>query len=113
MSRHHCEEERNQAINAIQNGKKIAEVCEQYHISRSTLHLWLQKSKPQETSPHSARELYLMKEELNRLRTDNQILSECQCSPNAPIHERILEIQRLKEKYSIHSLCRVLQRKQW
>lgn len=108
MAKHHSETEKNQAISKVQNGKKIAEVCEQYHISRSTLHLWLQQSKPQEASPYSARELYLMKEELNRLRTDNQILSECLCSPNAPIHERILEIQRLKEKYSIHALCRIL-----
>lgn len=71
MSRYHSEEERNQAIKAIQNGRKIAEICEQFHISRSTLHLWLQQSKPQETSPYSARELYLMKEELNRLILDS------------------------------------------
>ena len=42
------------------------------------------------------------------MRIDNQIFSECRCTRFSPVSERIDEVLRLKNKYSIHALCRVL-----
>ena len=49
-----------------------------------------------------------MRKELERLRVENQIYKECGCSANSSLGVLLDAIHRLKDKQSVHALCRVL-----
>lgn len=82
-------------------------VAAKYNVAPSSVALWTRQYRT-DNQPSVSREEYLEQQELNRLRIDNQIFTECRCTRHAPVSERIDEVLRLKDKYSIHALCRVL-----
>lgn len=51
---------------------------------------------------------YLLKKELERLRTENRIFKTCGCSPASLLSERLAAIKLYQEEFSIHALCRTL-----
>ena len=50
-----------------------------------------------------------MQVELKRLRIDNQIYSRMKCFRTSPLPDKLAEIRRLKDDFSVYSLCRVLE----
>ena len=50
-----------------------------------------------------------MQIELKRLRIDNQIYSRIKCFRTSPLPDKLAEIRRLKDDFSVYSLCRVLE----
>jgi hypothetical protein len=56
----------------------------------------------------SAREVYLIRKKLKRLTIENQILKQSLCTEFSPLEEKLKAIERLKDDYSIHSLCDTL-----
>ena len=67
MSNRHSEEFKNNVIAQYKAGISVRELCNQYHISRSTLFLWVKQFTPNEIGK-LPRELYLLKKEVERLR---------------------------------------------
>lgn len=82
-------------------------VAAKYHVAPSSVALWTREYRTNK-QPSVSREAYLEQQELNRLRIDNQIFSECRCTRFSPVSERIDEVLRLIDRYNIHALCRVL-----
>lgn len=82
-------------------------VAAKYHVAPSSVALWTREYRTN-NQPSVSREEYLEQQELNRLRIDNQIFAECRCTRFSSVSERIDEALRLKGKYNIHALCRVL-----
>lgn len=108
MAKRYTEEFKEMAIAHYKQGISVKAACEELGIARSTLLLWCKESRTDENG-RIPREQYLLQKELGRLRTENQIFREIGCSPTSPLKDRIESIHKLKNKYSIHSLCRVLQ----
>lgn len=108
MAKRYTEEFKKMAIAHYKQGISAKEVCEELGIARSTLLLWCKESRPDENG-RTPREQYLLQNELGRLRIENQIFRESGCSPTSSLKDRIESIHRLKDAYSIHALCRVLQ----
>lgn len=94
-------------INEHISGVSSNELAKKYGLARSSVTLWTRQFKTNFQSSKSRRE-YLAQQELERLRTDNQIFKECGCSLSASLAERMAAVLRLQDRYSIHSLCRVL-----
>ena len=107
MSKRFTEEEKAAAVEKYENGHTAESVSTEYGISRSTLYAWRKQLQPDEHG-QIPRKQYLMEQELQRLRIENQIYRESGCCPTSPLDSRIEAIHRLKDRYSIHSLCRVL-----
>ena len=82
-------------------------VATKYNVAPSSVALWTREYRTN-NKPSTSRDEYLQQQELNRLRMDNQIYMECHCTRYDPISKRIDEVLRLKDKYNIHALCRVL-----
>lgn len=107
MSKRYTEEEKQTMVGKYEGGSTAKSICKEYGVSRSTLLLWVKQYSP-DNYGQIPREQYLMQKELARLRIENQIFKECGCSANSSLGTRLDAIHRLKDKYSIHALCRVL-----
>ena len=98
-------------VSRYKKGEKATTLAKEYNVGRSSIYRWLheqQKEKTRVADTISSKDFYLMQVELERLRKDNEIFNACRCSRSSPLQEKYEEIDRLKDKYSIHSLCRVL-----
>lgn len=107
MAKRYSEELKLTMVGEYEGGRTAKEICAEYGVSRSTLLLWAKQYAPDSCS-QVPRELYLMRKQLERLKIENQIYKECGCSANSTLRVRLDAIHRLKDRYSIHALCRVL-----
>ena len=98
---------KSKVINDYIGGMSKEAVAAKYHVAPSSVALWTREYRTN-NQPSVSREEYLEQQELNRLRIDNQIFAECRCTRFSSASERINEVLRLKDKYNIHALCRVL-----
>lgn len=103
----YSEETKQNVLECYQSWHTVHEVCSQFGMARSTLLLWARQYS-EDVTGQIPRERYLMKKELMRLRTENQIFKESGCCPTSPIKEKMAAIERLREQYSIHILCQTL-----
>ena len=108
MLKRYTEEEKVKIVVLYQNGSTARELCEKYGMGRSSLYEWIKQNSELPVKIKSAREIYLLDKEVKRLRITNEILTNCNCSISSPLQDRLSAIERLKEKYSIHALCSVL-----
>lgn len=95
-------------IAELECGNTAKSICTEFGIARSTLFSWIKENKSDNYSQISG-QLYLERQELERLRTENRIYKTWACSPNSLLSVRLSAIHQNKDEYSIHALCRVLQ----
>lgn len=98
-------------ISKYNNGSRPTDLAKEYHVSKSSVYRWIYartKREIQSVCKISQREFHKMQMELSRLRIENEIFMNCQCSRCSPLQEKLKEIDRLRNKYSIHALCRIL-----
>lgn len=107
MSKRYSEELKLTLVGMYEGGSTAKAICAEYGVSRSALLLWVKQYSP-DSNGQIPREQYLIRKELERLRIENQIYKECGCSANSSLGTRLDAIHRLKNQYSIHALCRVL-----
>ena len=107
MTKRYTEEFKNSMVAKYKEGYTAQALCNEFCFSRSTLLLWV-KQYSSDSKDQMPREQYLMREELIRLRIENQIYKTCGCSVTSPLKERLEAIHRLRNSYSIHALCRIL-----
>ena len=108
MAKRYSEKERIHMVALYQNGSTAPELCAEYGMSRSSLYGWIKQHSVVQTKSKSAREIYLLEKEVERLRIFNEILKKSGCSVFAPLKEKLPVIERLKSQYSIHALCGTL-----
>ena len=107
VAKRYPEEMKQVMVGKYEGGSTAKTICAEYGVSRSTLLLWA-KQYSADSNGQVPREQYLIRKELERLRIENQIYRECGCSANSSLGIRLDAIHRLKDQYSIHALCRVL-----
>ena len=107
MAKHYTENQRKYIVFQCQNGCNASELCKKHGIARSTLYLWI-KQYSLEQVMQTPRDIYLLNKEVERLRIENSILRKSGCSAVSPLCEKLEAITRLRNEYSIHSVCRVL-----
>lgn len=107
MSKRYSDELKQIMVGKYEGGSTAKAICAEYGVSRSTLLLWA-KQYSKDNNGQIPREQYLLQKELERLRIENSIYKECICSANSSLMERLGEIHRLKDHYSIHALCDIL-----
>ena len=57
---------------------------------------------------YTAADIQKMKRQIKSDAVYRQIVEACNCLPSSPMKERVLEIERLKDRFTIYSLCKVL-----
>ena len=102
MGKRFTEEEKAAAVKKYENGYTAEAVSKEYEISRSTLYTWRKQLQP-DSRGQIPRKQYLMEQELNRLRIENQIFRESGCSPSSSLDSRIEAMHRLKDQIAFIS----------
>ena len=102
-----------QVIKEYEEGSETpTNLARKYNVSKHAVYRWIntRTSREVQSVTHlSQRDFHKMQLELERLRIDNQAYASCRCNWNSPLHDKLEEISRLKDQFSIHSLCRILQ----
>ena len=93
MSKRYTEEEKTHMVNLYQSGSTAPKLCTEYGISRSNLYGWINQYSEIPSKAKSAREIYLLEKEVERLRMTNEILINCGYSITALLHERLPAIE--------------------
>lgn len=87
------------------------EIHEKYGVGKSTLYNWVREMRIIKRSGNgnmTAQQIYQMERKMKTLQEENKILLESKCTPFSSIDEKMKAITALKERYTIHALCRTL-----
>lgn len=97
----------------IRGDRQTAEILAMYDIPKSNLFRWLKKyGPPKEVDPpdeFTPRNFYLRGLRIERLETIVSILKHVRCTVDAPLSDRLMELERLHGEYPIHPLCDALE----
>ena len=112
VRRYYTQAEREKILTEYAENHSPKKSCVKYHIVKSTLFRWKRLKKVIATSQagtvYTAGKLHKMNRELESLRKRNEIISLCRCSSSASTQEKIEEVKRLRNLFTVRSLCRVL-----
>ena len=93
MASHYPEEIKQYVVTQYKAGILAKELCEEFGMTRSTLFKWV-KERSVNNNGQIPREQYLLQIELERLRLEVKILTECGCSVNSPMSDRLDAVER-------------------
>jgi putative transposase len=92
-------------------GSAVRAISTKNNIPQSTLYYWLNQHKVIKRSNGdsiTAREVYLLEKQLEKISTEKAILVEAGVAANSDYMDKIKAIAKLDRKYPIRTLCRVL-----
>lgn len=93
-------------------GSDVIWLCQEYGISRSYLYRIVKLKKkhrnPYQKTAYTLWDIELMKRELAVLKTENEIFRKSGCGLNFSNDEKIAAVDKLKNEYSIHIICKTL-----
>lgn len=93
-------------------GADVILLCQEYGISRSYLYRIVKLKKkhrnPYQKTAYTLWDIELMKRELASLKTENEIFRKSGCGLNSSNDEKIAAVDKLKNEYSIHIICKTL-----
>lgn len=98
-------------INALANGTSVKDLCGQFGICKSTAYNWIKKYslvKRTKERTISVHRIYQLERENQTLRAENEIFRRNKCSVISPIDDKIAAIERLKDDFSVHMICKTL-----
>lgn len=91
----------------------VKEITEKFNISKSTLYEWCTKlikiKRKYSKQQYSNADIYLMERKIRLLENENNIFKESGCGTSSSIDEKFEAVNKLKDKYSVHEICKTLQ----
>ncbi len=92
---------------------KAKAITEKYGISKTTLYNWavkiVYKKRFSSKQNYTNKDIYLLERKLNMLELENNIFKDSGCGTKSSIDEKYDAVNKLKDKYSVHNLCKTLQ----
>ena len=106
------QESRDEIVRLYSEQVSVKELMARFSVSRSSIYNCLQLDRMHKSTNGGMaitfRKIISMESELERLRQENEILRTCGCYIDAPQLEKLIAIEKLSDKFSIHILCRTL-----
>lgn len=96
---------RNQVVQLYNSGTSTADLCAQFHISRSILYQWIEEAKVSDISKH---DLATLQRRVATLEKENVIYQKSLAALNLSRDSKVQVIDALKSEYSLYTLCRLL-----
>ena len=97
--------EKQTIISRYLSGEKISDLVQETGIPRSTLYSWIKAHKEQECKKQpklTVKAFMDLKNKVKRLEVIIEILKKVNCKANAPLQEKLYELEALYGKYSVH-----------
>ena len=106
------QEIKSEIADKYKKGVDVTLLCQEYGISRSYLYRIVKLKKkhrnPYQKTAYTLWDIELMKRELASLKTENEIFRKSGCGLNSSNDEKIAAVDKLKNEYSIHIICKTL-----
>ena len=106
------QEIKSEIADKYKKGEDVTLLCREYGISRSYLYkivkLKRKHRNPYQKTTYTLWDIELMKRELAILKTENEIFRKSGCGLNSSNDEKIAAVNKLKNEYSIHIICKTL-----
>ena len=98
-------------ISLYEQNWTIPMLCERFGICKSTAYNWIREYSPVKRTKGrtiTAHDYYQLERENQALRAENEIFRRSKCSVISPIDDKIAAIERLKDDFSVHMICKTL-----
>ena len=109
MSRKYNADVRNAIVERYRAGEPVTSISSSTSIARSTIYAWInqsiEESRQIDISLHSYR---LLEKKAARLEQIIEVITKANCSPSAPLKEKLSALESLHGQYSVHLLCDAL-----
>lgn len=104
-------EEKSILVSRYQAGESVAEICASSGVPRSTFYTWIKPYTVSTTASGyevSQQKFIKMKQRLEKIEQQLEILQKVNCTASAPLQEKLQELAKLYGQYSVHALCEAL-----
>lgn len=104
-------EEKQKLVARYYNGESAADICLQNGIAKSTFYTWLKPYKAIKTKSgyeFTPAEFAKLRTRLNKLEQIIEVLQKVNCTTSSPLKEKLNELTKLYNQYSVHVLCEAL-----
>lgn len=97
-------------LKRLEGGENINKLTKEYGVSRSSIYQWRSENTPKSVDNFniSAREIYLLRKEVESLRQTIKIYDTTQCVKSTPLAKKLEAMKKVEKECSHISLCRTL-----
>ena len=98
-------------VKRYQAGETPTDLAREFKVAKSSVYRWINERTErdvQSVTKLSQRDFHNIQEKMNLLQKENDAFYACNCCRNSPLEERYDAITRLKDRFGIHALCRIL-----
>ncbi len=97
-----------QMIGRYRSGEKAARLTVEYGISKSTFYRWINECSLQDSADANILSLHSTNQKLAKAEQIIQIKELVNCNTKSPLKEKLYELEKLKDKFSIPLLATAL-----
>lgn len=97
-------------LKRLEGGDSIDNLTKEYGVSRSSIYQWRNDNVPKSVDNFniSAREIYLLRKEIESLRQTVKIYEATQCVKSMPLSQKLEAMRKVEKQFTHASLCKTL-----
>ncbi|MCR0334806.1 hypothetical protein [[Clostridium] innocuum] len=97
-------------LKRLEGGDPIDNLTKEYGVSRSSIYQWRSDNIPKSVDNFniSAREIYLLRKEVESLRQIVKIYDATQCVKSMPLSHKLEAMKKVEKQFTHASLCKTL-----
>lgn len=108
MKKIYTEEQRNEILQRYRSGEKVASICKDTGIAKSTIYEWTKSNNKKKNKAINMSDFRILRQRCETLEKMVEVLQLSPCPVSAPLHDRYQVIKDLSGTYSINLLCQAL-----
>lgn len=112
MKKYSDTEKRSIIEHYITNGESLSSIFSDTGIPKSTFYNWIKSYKAAQNAAGckeiSLRNFHLLENKVVRLEGIIEILKTVECTPQAPLKQKLYAAEKLYGKYNVHMICDAL-----
>lgn len=103
MNKKYSDEIKLNVIEQYNEGKAVAMLSKEFSVPKSSIYYWLNNDSIEE--PTKSPSIKYLQSKIVRLETMIEFLQRVTCSPQAPLREKLYEMEKYHGEYAVHLMC--------
>ena len=103
MNKKYSDEIKLNVIEQYNEGKAVAMLSKEFGVPKSSIYYWLNNDSIEE--PTNSPSIKYLQSKIVRLETMIEFLQRVTCSPQAPLREKLYEMEKYHGEYAVHLMC--------
>ncbi len=88
MKKFYTEEQRNEILQQYRSGEKVASICEDTGIAKSTIYEWAKSNNKKKSKAINMSDFRILRQRCKTLEKMVEVLQLFPCPVSAPLHDR-------------------------